>query len=74
MYLIIWKALGLVFVYLMLLIILRALQVLIIDLGGLNSWRNSFKADAQHSDNLAGTPFQCGDVNMDFSSDKPKQS
>ena len=35
MYLIIWKALGLVFVYLMLLIILRALQVLIIDLGGL---------------------------------------
>ena len=48
-------------------------------LGGLNSLGNSFIADAQHSDSLAGTSFQCGDVNMDeasgaLSSDKPRQS
>ena len=50
---------------------------MIIDLGGLYSWENSFNADVQHSDNLAGTSFQFVDVNMDeasgaFSSDKPK--
>ena len=40
-------------------------SAMIIDLGGLYSWENSFNADAQHSDNLAGTSFQFGDVNMD---------
>ena len=52
---------------------------MIIDLGGLYTWGNSFTADAQHSDNLAGTSFQFVDVNMDeasgaYSSDNPKRS
>ena len=50
---------------------------MIIDFGGLYTLGNSFNADAQHSDNLAGTSFQFIDVNMDdassaYSSDKPK--
>ena len=51
---------------------------MIIDFGGLYTLGNSFNADAQHSDNLAGTSFQFIDVNMDdassaYSSDKPKR-
>ena len=52
---------------------------MILNLGGLYTWRNSFNADAQHSDNLAGASFQFVDVNMgeasgSYSSDKPKRS
>ena len=52
---------------------------MILNLGGLYTWRNSFSADAQHSDNLAGASFQFVDVNMgeasgSYSSDKPKRS